>query len=77
MTQQHPDEWDFDEEFDGGEETCSRVIINLYTNLLPMPPGTRIMLISKDPRSAATAPSCERPFPPAGMWVKNWDTQHT
>lgn len=53
----HPREWEFDEEFDGGDETCGRVIINLYTYLLPMPPGTRVMLISKDPAAPIEFPA--------------------
>ncbi len=53
----HPQEWEFDEEFDGGEETCGRVIINLYTYLLPMPPGTKVMLISMDPAAPIEFPA--------------------
>jgi len=49
MSKSYPSHWEFDDEFDGGEETCGRVIINLYTYLKPMPPGHRILLISKDP----------------------------
>ncbi|SMP74078.1 hypothetical protein SAMN06295888_12240 [Desulfonatronum zhilinae] len=52
-----PQEWEFDEEFDGGEETCGRVIINLYTYLLPMPPGTKVLLISKDPAAPIEFPA--------------------
>lgn len=56
-SEKHPQEWDFDEEFDGGEETCGRVIINLYTYLLPMSPGTRVLLISKDPAAPIEFPA--------------------
>lgn len=52
-----PQEWEFDEEFDGGEETCGRVIINLYTYLLPLPPGTKVLLISKDPAAPIEFPA--------------------
>ncbi|MDR3640863.1 MAG: hypothetical protein P4L39_06025 [Humidesulfovibrio sp.] len=48
MRKSCPEHWDFDDEFDGGEETCGRVIINLYTYLKQVAPGTRVLLISRD-----------------------------
>ena len=33
--------WQFDDEFDGGEETCGRVIINLHLYLRTQPSGYR------------------------------------
>lgn len=44
----YPSHWDFDDEFDGGDETCGRVIINLYTYMKDQLPGTRILVISRD-----------------------------
>ena len=41
--------WDFDDEFDGGEETCGRVIVNLYLYIRNQKPGYTIMVISRDP----------------------------
>jgi TusA-related sulfurtransferase len=57
MEPTYPEHWEFDDEFDGGEETCGRVIINLYTYLKPMPPGTRILLISQDPAAPVEFPA--------------------
>ncbi len=57
MPEVYPEDWDFDDEFDGGEETCGRVIINLYMYLKPMPPGTRILVISKDPAAPIEFPA--------------------
>lgn len=41
--------WDFDDEFDGGEETCGRVIVNLHLYIRDQKPGYTIMVISRDP----------------------------
>ena len=41
--------WDFDDEFDGGEETCGRVIVNLHLYIRDQLPGYRILVISQDP----------------------------
>ena len=41
-------DWKFEDEFDGGEETCSRVIINLHLYLRTQPSGYRILVISRD-----------------------------
>ena len=57
MSRSYPAHWEFDDEFDGGEETCGRVIINLHTYLKPMPPGYRILLISKDPAAPTEFPA--------------------
>ncbi len=48
-----PEHWEFDDEFDGGEETCGRVIINLHAYVKALPPGTRLLLISSDPAAPA------------------------
>jgi len=45
---QRPD-WDCDDEFDGGEETCGRVIVNLHLYIRDQKPGYTIMVISRDP----------------------------
>ena len=42
-------DWDFDDEFDAGEESCGRVIINLHFYLKSLLPGTRVLVISEDP----------------------------
>lgn len=57
MQETYPKHWEFDDEFDAGEETCGRVIINLYTYLKPMQPGWRILLISKDPAAPVEFPA--------------------
>jgi TusA-related sulfurtransferase len=57
MSESYPSHWEFDDEFDGGEETCGRVIINLYTYLKPMLPGYKILLISKDPAAPIEFPA--------------------
>ena len=49
--------WDFDDEFDGGEETCGRVIVNLYLYIRQQPPGYRIMVISRDPGAPVELPA--------------------
>jgi TusA-related sulfurtransferase len=49
--------WTFEDEFDGGEESCGRVIINLYLYLKPIPPGTRVLVISKDPAAPLEFPA--------------------
>ena len=57
MSTSFPPHWEFDDEFDGGEETCGRVIINLYTYLNSLPPGYRILLISNDPAAPREFPA--------------------
>lgn len=53
----HPEHWCFDDEFDGGEETCGRVIINLYTYLQLQNPGSIILVISRDPGAPQELPA--------------------
>ena len=50
-------DWQFDDEFDGGEETCGRVIINLYLYLRTQPSGYRILVISRDPGAPMELPA--------------------
>lgn len=57
MREHRPEHWSFDDEFDGGEETCGRVIINLHTYVKPLPPGTRVLLVSKDPAARVEFPA--------------------
>lgn len=52
-----PPNWDFDDEFDGGEESCGRVIINLYLYLKTLEPGSRVLVISKDPAAPLEFPA--------------------
>lgn len=47
-TGRRPD-WDFDDEFDGGDETCGRVIVNLHLYIRDQAPGYTILVISRDP----------------------------
>lgn len=54
--QQLPD-WDFDDEFDGGEETCGRVIVNLYLYIRDQQPGLKILVISRDPGAPVELPA--------------------
>ena len=54
--QKLPD-WQFDDEFDGGEETCGRVIVNLYLYIKDQQPGHRILVISRDPGAPVELPS--------------------
>ncbi len=42
-------DWDFDDEFDGGDETCGRVIVNLHLYIRDQAPGYTILVISRDP----------------------------
>lgn len=56
MTDDYP-AWDCDDEFDGGEETCGRVIVNLYLYIRHQPPGYRIMVISRDPAAPVELPA--------------------
>lgn len=53
---QLPD-WDFDDEFDGGEETCGRVIVNLHLYIRDQKPGLRILVISRDPGAPIELPA--------------------
>ena len=53
---QIPD-WSFDDEFDGGDETCGRVIVNLHLYLKDQEPGTRILVISRDPAAPVELPA--------------------
>jgi TusA-related sulfurtransferase len=57
MRETYPEEWSFDDEFDSGDETCGRVIINLHSYVKPLAPGTRLMLISKDPAAPVEFPA--------------------
>ena len=50
-------DWDFDDEFDAGEESCGRVIINLHLYLKSLIPGTRVLVISKDPAAPLEIPA--------------------
>jgi TusA-related sulfurtransferase len=56
MTKKLPD-WEFDDEFDGGEETCGRVIVNLYLYIRDQDPGSRILVISRDPGAPVELPA--------------------
>ncbi|MFH2057965.1 MAG: sulfurtransferase TusA family protein [Pseudomonadota bacterium] len=56
MTEHMPN-WEFDDEFDGGEETCGRVIINLYLYIQDLIPGSRILVISRDPGAPIELPA--------------------
>jgi TusA-related sulfurtransferase len=50
-------DWDFDDEFDGGDETCGRVIVNLYLYIRDQQPGLRILVISRDPGAPVELPA--------------------
>ena len=50
-------DWDFDDEFDAGEESCGRVIINLHLYLKALLPGTRVLVISRDPGAPLEFPA--------------------
>ncbi len=50
-------DWAFDDEFDGGEETCGRVIVNLYLYVRDQQPGCRILVISRDPAAPVELPA--------------------
>lgn len=50
-------DWDFDDEFDGGEETCGRVIVNLYLYIRDQQPGMKILVISRDPGAPVELPA--------------------
>ena len=50
-------DWDFDDEFDGGDETCGRVIVNLHLYLRDQEPGLRILVISRDPGAPVELPA--------------------
>ncbi len=43
----HIPDWSFDDEFDGGDETCGRVIVNLHLYIKDQAPGSRILVISE------------------------------
>ena len=57
--EQRPD-WDFDDEFDGGEETCGRVIVNLHLYIRDQKPGYRVLVISRDMAAPLEIPSWAR-----------------
>lgn len=50
-------DWQFDDEFDGGEETCGRVIVNLYLYIRDQQPGLRLLVISRDPGAPVELPA--------------------
>ena len=50
-------DWDFDDEFDGGDETCGRVIVNLHLYIRDQEPGLRILVISRDPGAPVELPA--------------------
>jgi TusA-related sulfurtransferase len=56
MDREIPD-WQFDDEFDGGEETCGRVIINLHLYLRTQPSGYRVLVVSRDPGAPMELPA--------------------
>lgn len=49
--------WQFDDEFDGGDETCGRVIVNLHLYIRDQQPGIRILVISRDPGAPVELPA--------------------
>lgn len=49
--------WDFDDEFDGGDETCGRGIVNLHLYIRDQQPGLRILVISRDPGAPVELPA--------------------
>lgn len=50
-------DWDFDDEFDGGEETCGRVIVNLHLYIRDQQPGLKVLVISRDPGAPVELPA--------------------
>lgn len=52
-----PADWDWEEEFEAGEETCGRVIINLHTMLQGADQGMRLLIVSKDPAAPLEFPA--------------------
>jgi len=56
MTQDLPP-WEFDDEFDGGDETCGRVIVNLHLYIRDQKPGRKILVISRDPGAPVELPA--------------------
>ena len=50
-------DWVFDDEFDGGDETCGRVIVNLHLYVRDQEPGLRVLLISRDPGAPIELPA--------------------
>jgi len=50
-------DWEFDDEFDGGEETCGRVIVNLHLYLRDQEPGLKILVTSRDPGAPVELPA--------------------
>ncbi len=50
-------DWQFDDEYDGGEETCGRVIINLHLYIKEQQPGIKILVISRDPGAPVELPA--------------------
>ncbi len=50
-------EWEFDDEFDGGEETCGRVIVNLHLYTRDLDQDTLLLVISKDPGAPVELPA--------------------
>lgn len=56
MNEVIPD-WEFDDEFDGGDETCGRVIVNFHLYIRDLNPGTRIHVISRDPGAPVELPA--------------------
>ena len=57
MKQSQMPDWEFDDEFDGGDETCGRVIINLYLYIRDQKPGRRLLVISRDPGAPVEFPA--------------------
>lgn len=62
LTEQSPSspplpDWEFDDEFDGGDETCGRVIVNLHLYLRDQEPGLKILVISRDPGAPIELPA--------------------
>ena len=54
----HPlPEWEFDDEFDGGEETYGRVIVNLHLYTRDLDANSRLLVISKDPGAPVELPA--------------------
>lgn len=50
-------DWNFDDEFDGGDETCGRVIVNLHLYIRDQEPGLRVLVISRDPGAPVELPA--------------------
>ena len=52
-----PPGWEHDATFDGGETGCGELLLDLRNRARALPPGTRLLVIARDPGAPIEMPA--------------------